>query len=301
MGLFDFFRKKSKPSANIPDAKTEPTDIDISKYKQSAKRTLDIIKAETETPCVRLELTDRKPSIFESKLGGIGYVPRNENIPAEPGGYQLTLLAQIDCSEVKLEEFPDHGLLQFWISDNDVYGLNFKDGTMQDTFRIIYRGEIDRSVTEEEVTAKIESKETDIPVNGEFGLSFHEEKNSMSDNDFRFYDLFNKKIEEIMPDCPVDDPNDVDEIQDIIADLNIEGFGHKIGGYPAFTQYDPRSDYDPRSYEEYDFLLLQLDSDYDGDNVKMMWGDSGICNFFINREKLKQCDFSDILYNWDCY
>lgn len=32
-----------------------------------------------------------------------------------------------------------------------------------------------------------------------------------------------------------------------------------------------------------------------------MWGDSGICGFFINREKLKELDFSDVIYNWDCY
>jgi uncharacterized protein YwqG len=32
----------------------------------------------------------------------------------------------------------------------------------------------------------------------------------------------------------------------------------------------------------------------------MQWGDMGVANFFINSEKLKQKDFSDILYTWDC-
>ncbi|MBQ3919961.1 MAG: DUF1963 domain-containing protein [Oscillospiraceae bacterium] len=27
---------------------------------------------------------------------------------------------------------------------------------------------------------------------------------------------------------------------------------------------------------------------------------AGICHFFINSEKLKNCDFSDILYYTDC-
>ncbi|ETJ18863.1 hypothetical protein Q604_UNBC18576G0001, partial [human gut metagenome] len=31
------------------------------------------------------------------------------------------------------------------------------------------------------------------------------------------------------------------------------------------------------------------------------WGDGGVCNFFINKDKLKNLDFSDVLYNWDCY
>ena len=46
----------------------------------------------------------------------------------------------------------------------------------------------------------------------------------------------------------------------------------------------------------YDFLLFQLDSDSD----KVLWGDVGIGNFFINTEKLKNLDFTDVLYNWDC-
>jgi len=31
-----------------------------------------------------------------------------------------------------------------------------------------------------------------------------------------------------------------------------------------------------------------------------MWGDCGVGNFFINIEDLKNLDFSDVLYNWDC-
>ena len=37
------------------------------------------------------------------------------------------------------------------------------------------------------------------------------------------------------------------------------------------------------------------------ENGYIMWGDSGVCNFFINKDKLKNLDFSDVLYNWDCY
>lgn len=47
-------------------------------------------------------------------------------------------------------------------------------------------------------------------------------------------------------------------------------------------------------------LLFQLDSDYHDSEDRVLWGDCGIGNFFINREKLKNCDFSDVIYNWDC-
>ncbi|MCB5607999.1 DUF1963 domain-containing protein [[Ruminococcus] gnavus] len=32
-----------------------------------------------------------------------------------------------------------------------------------------------------------------------------------------------------------------------------------------------------------------------------MWGDSGICNFFITKKDLENKNFSKVLYNWDCY
>lgn len=42
-------------------------------------------------------------------------------------------------------------------------------------------------------------------------------------------------------------------------------------------------------------LLFQLDTVED-----IMWGDSGVANFFISRDALKNKDFSKVYYNWDC-
>lgn len=77
--------------------------------------------------------------------------------------------------------------------------------------------------------------------------------------------------------------------------------GHKLGGYPFFTQADPRQ-YDENIHDY--VLLFQMDSDYDykdGEQGKdIMWGDVGVANFFICPEDLKNKDFSKVLYNWDC-
>ena len=56
-------------------------------------------------------------------------------------------------------------------------------------------------------------------------------------------------------------------------------------------------------YREFDTLLFQLDSEMrdtgkGGDLV--LWGDCGVCNFFIARTDLEKLDFSRVLYNWDC-
>ena len=76
------------------------------------------------------------------------------------------------------------------------------------------------------------------------------------------------------------------------------GFGHKLGGYPAFTQEDPR-DVSNR-YSDYQRLLLQMDS-IGTNGHEIMWGDSGVCNFFITEGAFKALDFSKVMYNWDCY
>ena len=70
-----------------------------------------------------------------------------------------------------------------------------------------------------------------------------------------------------------------------------------MGGYPYFTQTDPR-EYSA-AYAD-DVLLLQLDSDAEN-GVEMLWGDVGVCNFFIHPQDLAKRDFSKVLYNWDCH
>jgi uncharacterized protein YwqG len=78
-----------------------------------------------------------------------------------------------------------------------------------------------------------------------------------------------------------------DDLQDRLWDRD-HGAGHKLGGYPHFTQDDPRT---RRDLE----LLFQLDSD-DG----VMWGDAGVGNFFIAPDDLARRDFSRVLFSWDC-
>ena len=73
-----------------------------------------------------------------------------------------------------------------------------------------------------------------------------------------------------------------------LANVFNTGDGHKLGGYPYFTQTDPRSP-DTRLR-----LLLQLDSD-----EHMMWGDAGVGNFFIDPEALARADFSRVMLTWD--
>ena len=100
-------------------------------------------------------------------------------------------------------------------------------------------------------------------------------------------EAFEEELEEY-----IEEQDELDETPDWLPNA----FGHKIGGYPGFTQEDPR---DIPKEDDHDSLLLQIDTDNIGER-EIMWGDSGVANFFISRENLKQRNFQDVIYTWDC-
>ena len=54
-------------------------------------------------------------------------------------------------------------------------------------------------------------------------------------------------------------------------------------------------------FEDYTELLFQLDSEFGTDDYYILWGDSGVGNFFATKEQLRNLDFAESLYSWDCY
>ncbi|MCM1133921.1 MAG: YwqG family protein, partial [Ruminococcus flavefaciens] len=184
-------------------------------------------------PCIRFSLTYTRPSVFESKAGGLGYIPHDGSFPTDKDDVQLRLLAQIECEKVQLGDFPKKGLLQFWILNSDKAGMDWDDQTNQDGFRVIYYPEVDRTVTFEEVMSKyVQNKydEDNMPVLGEFGMEFFEDTS-------RYYDWDNEETYDM--------------------DTSDSG-GHQIGGIPYFAQEDPRECQE--HLQKYDYLLFQLDT-----------------------------------------
>ena len=66
MGLFDIFKKKNT-DANVQNESAEET-LDHETELKVAEQALKAVEKKTLTPCVRLELVDNRPSIFESKV-----------------------------------------------------------------------------------------------------------------------------------------------------------------------------------------------------------------------------------------
>lgn len=260
------------------------------------------LKEKTMKEVVAIELNTKPVGLFDSKFGGLPYIPRDGQVPVDDEGQNLRLLAQIALKDLPKNQIglPKEGLLQFWAMDDDITGLETSiDGMLESKgHRVLYYEQIDTSVTESEVSqVYYPEEESYFPIQDTFGIHFQHGKEGITVSDCTFDATFVKVWNLTFPQEPIGDTSELvgDEAWDYIYDSCSDG-GHKIGGYPLFTQYDPREG----GMEDYRTLLLQIDS-FGADGKEIMWGDSGVANFFITEEDLQNRDFTKVLYTWDCY
>lgn len=246
---------------------------------------------DTVRPYIRVSLKKDSTKISQSKFLGNPYLPKSVEHPKDSKGKPMILLAQLNFGEMPaLEHMPAHGILQFFISaEDELSGLNCDSPTQQSDFRVLYHSEVmdDDSLLITDFSYLDQLNMDCVPIREELSLSFQIEYEPVSYRDFRF--------DEWLSELTKPDDNELD-LGEFYNDTFTSDTGHKIGGYPFFTQTDPR-DYD-QTLQEHEILLLQIDSD---DDMGILWGDSGVANFFIKKEDLKKLDFSNVVYNWDCY
>ena len=283
------------------------------RFNEDIKKVVLDILEKNKKSMIKISLSDDKPNLFQSKFGGVPYLPKNAGAPKNKENEQLTLLAQINIEELpKNNIYPmEEGILQFWILNDDVLGLDY-DTHLGNGFKVVYYKEIDKSVTEEEVLEKYKpykDEDSYFPVEGEFSLSFkltdgyfsdsNDDFSEIVDREMKKFHIENKeKYKEILKVYDNKEYLSYWDIWDILEEDKEIGkklfeAGHKIGGYPNFTQSDIRE------IGDYDILLLQIDSEGTEKN-EIMWGDCGIANFFIREKDLKELNFEKVIYNWDC-
>ena len=218
-------------------------------------------------------------------------------------------MAQINFADVPhLSDFPEKGLLQFFVKADDLWGCDFN--SEQKNWRIVYHKSISSITAMNEadlramgVKSSSDEKDEDeyLPFEKEYALSFEKQLTFVHPN---CDDQFDDTVQDIAKELgfPVFDGGALDWFAE--DDYNAFYVGedyaqHQLGGFPNFTQNDVR--------RVGDVLLFQMDSEMgNGEDGKsksweILWGDCGIANFFISREDLKNLDFSNVLYNWDCY
>ena len=275
----------------------------------SAEADLIIKKIKEKTMRKSIKINEEETSnlsIFDSKFGGLPYWDENMEYPTDKNGDALILLAQINFEKtpIKDERFPKEGILQFFIGTNDLMGADFDNMTAQNGFRVVYHEDINTSVTKEQIRAQGIRANTELdgaseeyfPFYKQYEITFEESMEPISTASNNFEEILKQSAEEVLK-CDIEDVWSIFESDE--EDLINDTFyicGHKILGYPFFTQWDPREDDEMYKNKKYDTLLLQIDSVGD-----ILWGDSGVGNFFINEEDLKNKNFNNVMYTWDCY
>ena len=216
-----------------------------------------------------------------SRVGGLAFVTDDYPEPRDSDGNRMIFLAQLNLAKLPpLEGYPTEGLLQFFIADDDLLGLEYNKlagGSGSFVVRLIPASELGRGRLAEA------SQSEYTPVSGGYftvdGVLYDQLPNS-EDKDFGAVTGI---------DWYSEDP-EIEAIFDTLYAFPQSVYG---AGWATFTQEDPR---DGDSKLE---LLFQLDWERDN-GVEVMFGDAGVVNFFITREDLTQRNFHNAAYNWDC-
>ncbi len=223
----------------------------------------------------------------QSKIGGNPYLPLGVDFPKNNEGKPLYFLAQINFAETpRLEDFPEKGILQFYINDGDLFGLNLEEPDLQDGFWVLFFEEVEADEARLQTDFSWLPDYEDLPVEPgiSFPLNFEEKREAVPLSDHRVVDYLGSSFFAQFGERQW-------EVMEAYGEA-VNAGGHKIGGYAFFTQHDPR-------YELGDMeLLFQLDTD---EKIHCLWGDMGVANFFIGKEDLMRRDFSKVVFNWDCY
>ncbi|MEY3195138.1 MAG: hypothetical protein RIQ78_1235 [Bacteroidota bacterium] len=243
--------------------------------------------SQTVKPFVRVKSNpSRETKRWESKVGGVPYFPMDAVWPCAPDGKELFFLAQINFAEIPaLAPFPTRGIVQFFVNDDDLYGMDFDDGENQDTFRVMFHPDVVENRALLQASFPALRTYEDLPHYPEesYPLTFQLDESVVPVTDYEYYNKFGGDFFRQFGEREWDVMEDFGKA--------VRSDGHRMGGYAYFTQDDPRRPEDPM------MLLLQLDSD---ETMDLMWGDMGVGHFFIREKDLIAQDFSRVLYDWDC-
>ncbi len=225
----------------------------------------------TVKPSNQIVFTLEETKPWESKLGGCPYLEDIGQYPMGLNGSPMMFFAQINLAEMpSLPDFPQEGLLQFYVEDEDCYGL---DAPCVVKYIPAYTTDESALVRENPYS---DAYEENLPFTEDCKITFVRQEMFVGTECPEYQDKFGDVSE---------------EESDALYDL-CDASDSRVGGYPIFVQSAPAY----YNSEEY-VLLLQLDLD---DTSGLMFGDSGDCDFFISRKDLLAKNFSNVEYDWQC-
>lgn len=250
------------------------------------EKIMELYKKNTEKECYKIEIEeDAVPSIMDDKIGGLPYIPVGEEYPVDNNGNPMTLLIQINLANIKLENYPQEGILEIFIDKECSWPCDYKVKYFKNI--IEYR----KDITE----INYENCIYDRPLK----IKLIKDVEHMPLSDFRFSKIMAQVIKEVA-DVELKNYSEIKEYfkengYDIYDELyKINKFSGNLGGYADFTQSDIRP---IKNFEEKIECLVKIDSNL-GHGIKI--GDSGIVFAFVSKEDIKFANFENAIVDWDC-
>ncbi|MEG0365523.1 MAG: YwqG family protein, partial [Coprobacillus sp.] len=188
MGFISKLFGKENNEVIKEDICSEPKQTSSSITDDMFNQFIELFKEKTIKETINIKLNTNKVKITDSKFGGIGYIPKDKEVPTNQNDEQYRLLAQIRLDDLPNNHIglPETGLLQFWILDDDIMGL-------EGDYEVIYYPTIDETITSEDIEKKYRvnpDKESYFPMSDEFGLIFSLDTQPMSIDDYQFNTTF---------------------------------------------------------------------------------------------------------------
>ncbi|OYQ76314.1 YwqG family protein [Wohlfahrtiimonas chitiniclastica] len=255
--------------------------------------------------------------LYASKIGGVPYFPKNALYPTNDDGVPLALLAQLNLSDIfkdaellsaceqdaALKHLPKSGMLSFFYDiTDDLMGLDLEKTGRGNGSAVHYFTEIlpESALTQvpfKALRSHIQDDNADdygaLSIDQAVGLTasiketlYELESESFGNPEIEAF----KTALEAYTESLEDEDEEESVMMAIYDAVDATNYGHAVGGYPNFTQFDPRE-----RAQNQQFLLLQIDSIGD-----VLIGDCGSIQFFMTMEALEQRDFNHVLYDWAC-
>ena len=251
--------------------------------------------------------------ILENKLGGAFYIPADKQPPRnKQTGAELSLLAQLNFAQLpKMKDFPEDGLLQFFVDPDPVAFRNSFHPTQQISWRVRF---IPHSPSHSEIpflngympAVNTMTSVTTLPFTpgSVLSLAAHDMPHLTAWEDFPFKAMLSRHCADLMPQNPT--PEQVGLLRaarDMVkAALEPECKPGRmkdefiqIGGHPTFKHPDPRNE-DPRfpGIRTPAVLLLQIPSI---DRWQLRWANEDVAHFFISRKDLRDKNFNNVMFD----
>ena len=250
------------------------------------EKIMELYKERTKKECYRIEIEeDVEPNIMDDKIGGMPYLPIGEEYPVDKNNNPMILLVQINLENIKLEDYPQEGILEIFVD---------KELSWPSDYKIKYFKEVTdyrKDFSEMDFKNYIYEKPLKIKL--------IKDVEHMPPSDYRSADVMADVIKdvtgiELKNYSEVEDFFDENgyDMYDELDKVNI--FPGNLSGYADFTQTDPRP---IEGSEEKVECLVKIDSYLEHG---IMIGDSGIIFSFISKEDVKSGNFSNAIVDWDC-